>query len=120
MSFALITIAVVPRRSTSRALPRRAHPFRGRLPPLAGRTRVEPHRGAHPGQVAGRRGQGAAPSTIEAFAVGEDGTAHPLPFGATRERLAPGRFRAHAKTAGEPFIVVRARDANGGFVGEAI
>ena len=62
----------------------------------------------------------AAPSTIEAFAVGEDGTAHPLPFGATLERLAPGRFRAHAKTAGEPFVVVRARDANGGFVGEAI
>jgi uncharacterized membrane protein len=62
----------------------------------------------------------AAPSTIEAFAVSEDGTAHPLPFGATLERLAPGRFRAHARTAGEPFVVVRARDANGGFVGEAI
>jgi Ca-activated chloride channel homolog len=62
----------------------------------------------------------AAPSTIEAFAVGEDGVAHPLPFGATLERLTPGRFRAHAKTAGEPFVVVRARDASGGFVGEAI
>ncbi len=62
----------------------------------------------------------AAPSTIEAFAVSEDGTAHPLPFGATLERVAPGRFRAHAPTAGEPFVVVRARDANGGFVGEAI
>ena len=62
----------------------------------------------------------AAPSTIEAFAVSEDGTSHPLPFGATLERLAPGRFRAHAKTGGEPFVVVRARDANGGSVGEAI
>ena len=56
----------------------------------------------------------------EAFAVSEDGTSHPLPFGATLERLAPGRFRAHAKTGGEPFVVVRARDASGGFVGEAI
>jgi hypothetical protein len=60
------------------------------------------------------------PATIEAFAVSEDGTSRPLPFGATLERLAPGRFRAHAKTAGEPFVVVRARDGNGGFVGEAI
>ncbi|MEO5730482.1 MAG: VWA domain-containing protein, partial [Byssovorax sp.] len=60
-----------------------------------------------------------APSTIEAFAVAEDGTVRPLPFGATLERVAPGRFRAHAKTAGEPFVVVRARDANGSFVGEA-
>jgi len=62
----------------------------------------------------------AAPTTIEAFAVSEDGTARPLPFGATLTRVAPGRFRAHARTSGEPFVVVRARDANGGFVGEAI
>jgi Ca-activated chloride channel homolog len=61
-----------------------------------------------------------APSTLEAFAVAEDGTPRPLPAGTTLERVAQGRFRAHAATAGEPFVVVRARDANGGFVGEAI
>jgi Ca-activated chloride channel family protein len=61
-----------------------------------------------------------APSTLEAFAVAEDGTTRALPAGATLERVAQGRFRAHAATAGEPFVVVRARDAAGGFIGEAI
>jgi hypothetical protein len=45
-------------RRRSGALPHRAHPLRGRLPP-AGRARPEQRRGAHPEAEAGERGQGA-------------------------------------------------------------
>jgi Ca-activated chloride channel homolog len=58
-----------------------------------------------------------APS-IEAFAIADDGKASPVEVVLTR--AAPGRFTARGKLDGQPFVLVRARDAHGGLIGEAI
>jgi Ca-activated chloride channel homolog len=60
------------------------------------------------------------PSRVDAFAVSADGTSRQLKLGAGLERAAPGRFVAHGRTEGEPFVVVRAYDENGAIVGETI
>ncbi|APR75383.1 Hypothetical protein A7982_00729 [Minicystis rosea] len=60
----------------------------------------------------------AAPASVEVYAFSAGGEPKPIP--ATLERVAPGRFVAHAATAGQPFVVARVRDASGGHVGEAI
>ncbi|MFO0757123.1 MAG: VWA domain-containing protein [Byssovorax sp.] len=61
---------------------------------------------------------GAAPAQIEAFAYASNGAPQPVPV--TLERTAPGRYTARARMRGEPFLIVRARDAGGGLVAEAI
>lgn len=65
-----------------------------------------------PGETAGK------PAIVEAFAFGTDGEAKAVP--ATLEPVGGGRWLAHAKTLGRPFVVARVRDASGGFIGEAI
>jgi uncharacterized membrane protein len=61
---------------------------------------------------------GEAPALVEAQAFAEDGTMHTVP--AALERSAPGRWTVRAKMHGEPFVILRARDAGGGLVAEAI
>jgi uncharacterized membrane protein len=66
----------------------------------------------------GPGGEEAAPAAIEVFAFGPGGK--PEPVQASIERVAPGRWVAHAPTGGLPFLVARVRDAAGGFVGEGL
>jgi Ca-activated chloride channel homolog len=58
------------------------------------------------------------PASIEAFAIGPGGTAHPVEAKLTR--LAPGRWVGRGRTSGEPFVIARVRDESGGLVGEAL
>jgi Ca-activated chloride channel homolog len=63
-------------------------------------------------------GAAAAPTAIEIVALGPEGGSAPVT--APLERVAPGRFVARAPVGDQPFVVARARDAAGGFVGEAV
>lgn len=63
-------------------------------------------------------GASSTPASIEAFALGLDGVATPID--ATLDRVAPGRFVARARLGDQPFVVARARDGAGGFLGEAV
>ncbi len=58
------------------------------------------------------------PTQVEAYAFAEDGSMHAVPT--SFERAAPGRWTVRARMHGEPFVILRARDAGGGLVAEAI
>ncbi len=56
--------------------------------------------------------------TIELFTITETGETKPLP--AAIERVAPGRYRARARTYGEPFALAHVRDGQGRLVTSTI
>jgi Ca-activated chloride channel homolog len=56
--------------------------------------------------------------TLEAFDLSPDGVMQGEPMSVERE--APDRWRARGPTHGAPLLLVRARDAAGGLVGEAV
>jgi uncharacterized membrane protein len=58
------------------------------------------------------------PATIEAYGVDADGALHRIDASATR--VAPGQWLARGKSGGEALVLVRARDAAGALVAEAV
>nr|MCU0684993.1 hypothetical protein [Polyangiaceae bacterium] len=60
----------------------------------------------------------APPSLIEAFAINERGESKPVK--AELERVSDRRWSLRGQLEGEPFVVVRARDARGQLLGEDI
>jgi Ca-activated chloride channel family protein len=60
----------------------------------------------------------AAPRSIDVFAIEKSGTSRKLTM--RLEQRGPGRFVARGRSAGEPIIIVRARDARGALMAEAV
>jgi uncharacterized membrane protein len=60
----------------------------------------------------------AAPESVEALVVAKGGTSHPIPM--RLEPRGPGRWVARGRSSGEPIAIVRARDAHGALVAEAV
>jgi hypothetical protein len=58
------------------------------------------------------------PAAIDAYGVDADGTMHRMEAMATR--VAPGQWLARGRSGGEPLVLVRARDATGALVAEAV
>jgi uncharacterized membrane protein len=62
--------------------------------------------------------ESAAPRSIEGWAVDRNGKARPLAV--PLERRGPGRWTGHARSGGEPIVILRARDARGALMAEAV
>ncbi|MBX3222247.1 MAG: VWA domain-containing protein [Labilithrix sp.] len=60
----------------------------------------------------------AAPSAIDVFSVDAAGASHKIAM--TLDARGPGRWVARGRGAGEPIVIVRARDARGALMAEAV
>jgi Mg-chelatase subunit ChlD len=62
--------------------------------------------------------ESAAPKSVDVFAVDKGGASRKLTMRV--EQRGPGRWTARGRGAGEPIVIVRARDARGALMAEAV
>lgn len=62
--------------------------------------------------------ESAAPKAIDVFGVDEGGASHKIAM--RLEQRGPGRWTARGRGTGEPIVIMRARDARGALMAEAV